>query len=272
MEARDNLALAGRRRCRWIWRLLLAVLLAYGAAQVFVRTGLFRSLVEARLSRLAGMEVRTGRIRATASLNLRIRDLMAVSDRAGFEARLVRIRWRLFRPPGESWLESVRVDGLTLTAAPAAAGGMQPAFLGNWPGRLLARAGLPVPAELADSDRPDRPDRATAGSPAAGLRIPRLALNGVSLQLLDAQGRVQVAATGLDAAWTAMMLADGREVAHLGCRAAELKVAGRPRIVGLRLELVEAAGQRFLLALDAADWGGLKPAGQESADLLRAME
>ena len=264
MEARDNLALAGRPRCRWIWRLLLAALLVYGAAQVFVRTGVFRSLVEARLSRLAGLEVRTGRIRATASLNLRIRDLMAVSDRAGFEARLVRIRWRLFRPPGESWLESVRVDGLTLTAAPAAAGGMQPAFLGNWPGRLLAQAGLPVPADLADSGRPARA--------AAGQRIPRLALNGVSLQLLDAQGRVQVAATGLDAAWTAMVLADGREVAHLGCRAAELKIAGRPRIVGLRLELVEAAGQRFLLALDAADWGGLKPAGMESADLLRAME
>lgn len=267
-----NIAGGGRRRCRWFWRLLLAALLAYGAAQVFVRTGVFRSLVEARLSRLAGMEVRTGRIRATASLNLRIRDVMAVSDRAGFEARLVRIRWRLFRPRGASLLESVRVDGLTLTAAPGADGGLQPAFLGNWPGRLLARAGLPVPAELADSDRPERAARAAAGGPAAGLRVPRVVLSGVSLQVLDAQGQGQVAAAGMEIAWTAMELADGRGVAHLGCRAAELKVAGRPRIVGLRLELLEAAGQRFLLALDAADWGGLKPAGQESADLLRAME
>ena len=269
MEARDNIAGAGRRRGCRVWSLLLAALLAYGAAQVFVRTGVFRSLVEARLSRLAGMEVRTGRIRATASLNLRIRDVMAVSDRAGFEARLVRIRWRLFRPRGASLLESVRVDGLTLTAAPGADSGLQPAFLGNWPGRLLARAGLPVPADLAE---PARPDRAAAGGPVAGLRVPRVVLSGVSLQVLDAQGQGQVAAAGMEIAWTALELADGRVVAHLGCRAAELKVAGRPRIVGLRLELLEAAGQRFLLALDAADWGGLKPAGQESADLLRALE
>ena len=80
--------------------------------QILVRTDVFRAQVEKELSRLAGMEMRVGRIRATESLNLRIRDAIGVSDVAGIEARIVRIRWHLFRPRGEPMLESVRVDGL----------------------------------------------------------------------------------------------------------------------------------------------------------------
>ena len=70
-------------------KLALVVLLVYGALQVLVRTDFFRSRVEAELSRLAGMEMRVGRIRATESLNLRIRDVIGVSKVAGIEARTV---------------------------------------------------------------------------------------------------------------------------------------------------------------------------------------
>ena len=52
-----------------LWKLGLAVLLIYGALQVLVRTDFFRARVEAELSRLTGMEMRVGRIRATESLN-----------------------------------------------------------------------------------------------------------------------------------------------------------------------------------------------------------
>ena len=40
---------------------------------------------EAELSRMAGMEMRVGRIRATESLNLKLRDVISVSKDAGIE-------------------------------------------------------------------------------------------------------------------------------------------------------------------------------------------
>ena len=63
---------SGGWRVLWslLWRLALAALLVYGVLQLFVRTNYFRLRVEAELSRMTGMEMRVGRIRATESLNL----------------------------------------------------------------------------------------------------------------------------------------------------------------------------------------------------------
>ena len=72
----------GRALWSFAWKWLLAIALVYGALQVLVRMNVFRSQVERELSRLAGMEMRIGRIRATESLNLRIRDAIGVSSLA----------------------------------------------------------------------------------------------------------------------------------------------------------------------------------------------
>ena len=75
----------GRTLGSWLWKLALVLALVYGALQILVRTDVFRAQVEDELSRLAGMEVRIGRMRATESLNLKIRDTIGISDVAGIE-------------------------------------------------------------------------------------------------------------------------------------------------------------------------------------------
>lgn len=266
-----------RRPRTWIWKGTLAVALAYGALQVLVRTDVFRSQVEEELSRLAGMEVRIGRMRATESLNLKIRDAIGISDVAGIEARVARVRWRLFRPRGTPMLESVRVDGLALTIAPDDAGALQPAFLGRLSGNVFAWTGLPVPDELAaapDAEavpaRPDGPARSLEewlGGP--------LVLQNVSVRWQDAQGLLRASVSGMDVVWTPLTTPKGRRVSHLDCRAAEIKVVNGPRIADLRLELVAVEDQRFLVTLQAADWGGAEPPpapGAEARELLDAMD
>ena len=162
-------ALRGRAACgglcRWLWRLALVLLACYGLLQAGVRTDAFRRRVERELSRVTGMEMQVGRIRATESLNLRIRDVISRTADGGLEARLVRVRWRIFRPRGEPMLESVRVSGLALTFAPDAAGTIQPAFLEafartayEWAGvRLAAAAEPPAGAGPAPAAQPARP-------------------------------------------------------------------------------------------------------------------
>lgn len=268
---------AKRRPRTWIWKGTLAVALAYGALQILVRTDVFRSQVEAELSRLAGMEVRIGRMRATESLNLKIRDTIGISDVAGIEARVARVRWRVFRPRGTPMLESVRVDGLALTIAPDDTGALQPAFLGRLSQNVFAWTGLPVPAELAaapDAEAAPAKQEGPARSLEEWLGGP-LVLQDVSVRWQDAQGLLRASVSGMDVVWTPLTTPKGRRVSHLDCRAAEIKVVNGPRIADLRLELVAVEGQRFLVNLQAADWGGAEPPpapGAEARELLDAMD
>ncbi len=268
----------GRAIWAFSWKLALVFLLAYGMLQVLVRTELFRSQVEKELSRLAGMEVRVGRIRATESLNLRLRDMIGISEVAGIEARIARIRWRLFRPRGEPMLESVRADGLALTIAPDKAGVVQPVFLGGLSEKIFEWTGAPVPKGLAAA-----PGKAGGfaknisggmGSLADWIRGP-LIFQNVSVRWQDAEGELLGSVSGMYVAWMSVETPNGGRVSHLECRAAEVKIVGGPRITGLRVELVEAGGKQFLVALDAADWGGARPPESpeaEARELLDAME
>ena len=261
------------------WKLALAVALVYGALQVLVRMDFFRAQVEKELSQLAGMEMHIGRIRATESLNLRIRDAIGVSSVAGIEARIARIRWRFFRPRGEPMLESVRVDGLALTIAPDETGAIQPAFLGRLSKNIFEWTGMPVPQELAGAENATlgsaMEEKGAAGRPLETWIRGPLVFQGVSVRWQDAQGNLKASVSGLDVVWMTMVTPRGRRVSHLECRAAEIKVVNGPRITDLRLELVEVDGQRFLVGLDAADWGGVAaplPAGTEARALLDAMD
>ena len=263
--------------CSLLWKLALAVLLVYGALHVFVRTAYFRFRVEAELSRLAGMEMRTGRIRATESLNLRIRDVISVSEFSGIEARLVRIRWHWFRPRGASMLESVRVDGLAITIGPDENGVIQPQFFTPMAKKLLDWTGVPLPAGVVPAAPKNTVKTAEEGMGLQAFRSggPLVVLHGVSARLQDANGNVQASVSGMDLAWASMELPNGGRVSHVDCHAAEIKVVKGPQIAGLHVELIDAGDKQFLVDLDAADWGGLsppKPPGAEARELLDAMD
>ena len=267
----------GRTIWSFSWKLALGVLLLYGMLHVWVRTDCFRTRVERELSRLTGMEIRVGRIRATESLNLRIRDAISVSDDAGIEARLIRIRWRLFRPKGAPMLESIRVDGMSLTFAPDAEGNIQPSFVRGLSQNMLAWSGVEIdgasPPEAA-SGGAKAPEAAAPENPppAFGIPIPRISLRKGSVRWQDAQGNLQASASGLELDWTAMELPGGGRVGHLDCRAAEVKVANGPKIAGLHLELIDAAGRQYLVALDAADWGSAHPPRSKEAEYRKLLD
>ncbi len=263
---------AGAALGRLAWRLGLAVLLAYGAVQLLVRTDFFRTRVEAELSRLAGMEMRVGRVRTTPSLNLKLRDVISVSEAEGIAARTVRVRWRLFRPRDVSWLESLRVEGLAVTFAPDAAGGVKPAILGRLSRLLMESAGVPAAAAA----RPAAQEAEAVTRPlAAGVRGP-VEVRWASLRWQDAAGNLLASASGLELAWLSMETPNGRVVSHLECNVAEVRVEPGRRIAGLHVELLQADGRQFLVALDAQDWGGgLAPAvapGPEVRALLDGMD
>ena len=269
----------GRTLGAWAWKLVLVLALVYGGLQILVRTDVFRAQVEDELSRLAGMEVRIGRMRATESLNLKIRDTIGISDVAGIEARVARVRWRLFRPRSAPMLDSVRVDGLALTIAPDATGAIQPAFMEPLSRSVFAWTGLTAPKELAAAKAP-----ADAAAPARKTGAPRaledwlggpLVLQDVSVRWQDAQGRLLASVSGLDVVWTPLVTPRGRRVSHLDLRAAEIQVVNGPRIADLRLEMVAVEEQRFLVNLQAADWGGVEPPpspAAEARELLDAMD
>lgn len=267
----------GRALWSFAGKALLAFLLVYGALQVLVRTDFFRSQVEAELSRLAGMEIRVGRIRATESLNLRLRDTIGVSKVAGIEARTSRIRWRLFRPRGEPMLESVRVDGLALTIAPDGAGAIQPAFLGRLSRKVLEWTGAPLPEKLEKTaGGPAGADSAPAGEApelAEWIRGP-LIFQNVSMRWQDEDGRLLASVSGMDFTWMSEVTPNGGRISHIECRAEEIQVVDGPKIAGLHVELVEAGGKQFLVNFEAADWGGAPPRnpGAEARRLLDAMD
>lgn len=271
MEASRTFSV-GRSLRSWAWKLALVLAVGYGALQLLVRTDVFRAQVEDELSRLAGMEIRIGRMRATEGLNLKIRDTIGISDVAGIEARVARVRWRLFRPRGAPMLDSVRVDGLALTIAPDETGAIQPAFLGQLSRSVFAWTGLPAPKELVaaapvQKAGPARSLEDWLGGP--------LVLQDVSVRWQDAQGRLQASVSGMDVVWTPLVTPKGRRVSHLDCRVGEIKVVNGPRIADLHLEVVAVEDQRFLVDLQAADWGGAPPPpppGAEARELFDAMD
>ena len=266
--------IVGRLLWTLAWRLGLAALVAYVALQVLVRTDFFRTRVEAELSRLTGMEMRVGRIRATPSLNIKLRDVISVSQEEGFEARTVRLRWRLFRPRDVSWLESLRVEGLAATFAPDAQGVMQPAFLGTMSRRLLESAGTDQ-SQAAGGGAPAATPTGGAPGILSGWIPGPIDVGWGSLRWQDAAGRLLASAAGVELSWQSMALANGRHVAHMDCCVEDLKVENGPRISGLHLELIDAGDRQFLLALDATDWGAAAPppaSDAEYRDLFKAMD
>ena len=254
------------------WWALVAALATYGLAQVAVRTEWFRLRVQEELSKAVGMEMRVGRIRATETLNLKIRDVISVSGDHGLELRLVRVRWRIFRPRGEPRIESVRVDGWAATLAPDEAGVLQPAAVGKNAGRAFAWAGIgtggsAAPKMAGEGERMESPMRLQG--------LPRLEMRWGTVRMQNAAGEVRATVAGLDLLWTTMRPPEGGRISHLDVRAAEVRIANGPRIAGLHVEWIDAGTKQFLAVLEAADWGTAAAPDtkeQEYRALLDAMD
>lgn len=260
-----------------VWWLALAMLVLYGLVQVGVRTEWFRRRVERELSRVTGMEMRVGRIRATEALNLKIRDVISVSEGPGIELRLVRVRWRIFRPRGDPMLESIRVDGWEATFAPDANGQLQPAVFGATLGSALDWAGIGFPPAQT-SAVPDTigvpPETPSIPKPEIS-SFPRLEMRWGTVLVQDAQGNAQATASGLELLLASMVPPEGGRVSHLEIRAEEVRVVNGPRIAGLHVELVDTGSRQFLATLEAADWGAAPPPRNREAEyreLLDAMD
>jgi len=265
-----------------IWRLAVLFLLFYGVLQLWVRTDFFRSRVEKELSSLMGMEMRVGRIRATESLNLKIRDIISVSDVAGIEVRVARLRWRWFRPSGVPMLESLRVQGLSITIAPDADGVLQPSFLGplsrqifDWTGVSLPTPAAVPPEKMEPGPEPVSGEKASAPSALAAMGSGPLSFQDVSIRWQDAEGNPVASISGMRLNRMSMEVADKKEVVHVSCTVDRMQVERGPGLSGLQVEWVEAGGRWFLITLDAVDWGTVSPPRSEEdevRELLDAMD
>ena len=256
-----------------LWKLALAAVLIYGALQLFVRTNYFRLRVEAELSRMTGMEMRVGRIRATESLNLKLRDVISVSNDAGLEARTVRIRWRFFRPEGVSMLESLRIDGLALTFAPDEKGVIQPAFLGRMSRMILESSGgglKDIQSEATLPETPKKTDEDTAK--ASPWMSGPVEIRWASARWQDAAGNMLASASNMELAWMSMALPNGGQVSHVDCRAGEVKLANGARITGLHVVLIDAGDRQFLVNLEASDWGTIPPPRSPETEFRELMD
>lgn len=277
---------SGARRRRWLWRPLLCVVgvavLLYGSAQLWSRSPWFEDWLEARISRAVGMPVRIGRVRATESLNLKIRDIIGMTDEAGFEIKILRLRWHLFRRRHDPWLDSIRIEGLSLSIAPDADGQLHPAVFASFFKHLPV--GLTAPAATGSGASPPPPpveyDEA-AVEPADAARmssdvfwrdtdIPALSISHGNLQLRDAGGNPQLSVAGLTMEYAGRQVADGRQVRHIKIQAERVTPPTGGRIANLQMEMIELDGHVVVLSCTADEWG-MHPPPVSKSDEYRAL-
>ncbi len=176
------------RFAHFFWRFFALLLFLYVAAHLAVRSPWFRLSVERRLSDAFGIPVRVLSVRATESLNLRIRGLHALSGSSAVDAYVLRVRWSFFPKDGH-FIRLLRFEDLTIVAAPdPSTGQFLPDVLAGAPLQAIARF-------LPDAFPPD------AIATDASLPVPDLppisVLRGEFL-VRDSLGRPRLHALGVD--------------------------------------------------------------------------
>ena len=283
---------------RWLLTLAALAALLYLAAQIFARTDTMRVRLEAMLTDLAGMPVRIdGRIRATEALNLKIRDVICLDGDSGMTVAILRIRWRLFPPRGESHIESIWAENVQLTLSRLPDGTIRPPQFARLGRKAAGYIGVPAlsidaPATVqegaAENAMPGQPpssepssaapDETTAEASAPAQPrpvLPLLRIQNARVRWLDADGTELASATGIDATIRTLALpeigmnpllgpGDVRSVTHLRGYAAAISVTSTVHITGLRLDLIQAGAQTYLSHLSAADWGQHPPPASPS--------
>jgi hypothetical protein len=258
---------------RLVWMLLLAVLLVYVGIHLWVRSPWFENWVEERLSELVGMEIQVGRIRATEALNLKLRDLIGMTELAGVEAKVVRVRWRLFRHEGDPWLESIRVDGGSITVAPDRRGRIQPVFLSRWMEQLPAwlEAGAVVREETDVALAAGGEDGVEPSSPLR-MQLPYLRIQWGSVRICDAQGAERLMADGVSLERSVMTLPDGRKLMHTQADIQRIKLFGGSQLLGMHVEFMELDGRLFVVACEARDWGDVPQPVSKAEEYLALLD
>lgn len=293
-SAIPNLTRSDRRILFWltVLRIVLVIVgvaaVLYLAAQLVARTEWMRRRLEGELSKLSGMPVRIdGRVRATEALNLRARDVISYEGESGLSVGILRIRWRMFPPQGESHVESVWAENVRLTLTVGEDGTLSPAFLGACGRQAASYLGLPT------FSHETKEEAGGGGATIAGLAdlgaaepaprktrklsvIPLLRVQNATARWLDAKGELLASASGIDLTWRTLALPeigmnpvlgpdDAWSVSHLRGYAASVTVPPTVHITGLRLELLHAGGRQFLSHLSADDWGKHPPPRNPSA-------
>jgi len=278
LTRRDREALFWWMGLRWVLTLLGIAVALYVAAQVVARTDWMKKTVEAELSRLSGMPVRIdGRIRATESLNLKIRDVISYDGDSGLRVGILRIRWRLFVPQGESHIEAVWAENVTLTLAMGEDGTIRPSFLGDCGRQAATYAGLPVLSRAATPAEQAAEQAADGASEAADVKarpvldvLPLLRIQNARVRWCGPDGEEIATAEGIDITWRTLGLPeigmnpvlgpeDDLTVSHLRGYAESVVIPPSVHVAGLRLELIHAGKKNYLSHLSAADWGRQRP-------------
>ncbi|MBQ9345466.1 MAG: hypothetical protein IJT88_09665 [Kiritimatiellae bacterium] len=283
-----RLTRADRHLLFWTMLLRLLALVAavaalfYVVAQVVSRTDWMRHRLEAYLSDFAGMPVRIdGRVRATEALNLRIRDVISVDGDSGLTIGILRIRWRLFPPAGESHVKSIWAENVQLNLTRAADGSIRPAFLAQLGRQAAGYAGIPIPAAPEDETAvaPAPAEKTAAPAPDASPQpvLPLFRLQNARVFWRTADDTLLASATGIDLTIRTLALPeigmnpvlgpeDARSVMHWRGYAETVVVPPSINIKGLRIDLVHSGDRDFLSHLSAADWGQ-HPAPRNPADV-----
>lgn len=254
---------------RIAWGVLLAAVALYGGAQAGIRSPWFRVAVERRLSKLAGMEVRVGDIRATESLNLRIGGISALDDRAGMEVRVLRVKWSWFARQGFSRIHKLSAEDVTLTMSPDEEGRLLPSFVGDHAWSLVGRLtqgmvpAMPMPETWPE--RGEEPREHRIGG------IPHIRCVRGVFSLRDASGRERASARDLELDRRVERDADGRLVERLEVQAAVLSVEGM-QLTGVDWAAERTEGGDWNVSRFASDgWSGWAPADAEGADAAGEM-
>lgn len=267
------------RSAKLFWRAIrIAIAVAavlYGGAQAGIRSPWFRVAVERRLSNLAGMEVRVGRIRPTESLNLRISDVSSLENNAGMEVRVLRVKWSFFAPRGFFRVRKLVAEDAVLTMSPDAAGNMQPAFAGNRAWEMVGHLSRGLEPDIRRS--PDLPGSGdNAGDAPTGIgrgfaSMPDFRLLRCVFSLRDANGRERVSAKDVEINRTVGLDADGRPEEHWEVQAAVLSVEGM-QLTGIDWVADRTVDGEWKVARFASsDWSGWTATG-EGSDVEDATE
>ncbi len=251
---------------RIVWGILLAAALLYGGAQAGIRSPWFRVAVEHRLSKLAGMEVRIGDIRATESLNLRIGRVSALDERAGMEVRVLRVKWSFFAPRGLSRIHKLSAEDVTLTMAPDDDGRLMPAFVGDHAWELIGRLTRDmVPAAPVPDAWPGGKDAVEETPSGIGGILHMRIVRGV-FSLRDASGRERASARDISIDRIVERDADGHPVERLEVQADVLTVEGM-QLTGVDWAAERTDGSDWtVLRFTSDDWSGWTPADAEALD------
>jgi hypothetical protein len=252
---------------RFISTTFILGLVGYVALYLAARTDGFRSFAQDYLGERLGVPVHIGKARATPALNVFFENLTSLRSNdevaASFRADRVDLRWSLangFRPE-KPILREVEIKGLTISFAPAAAGGWEPAAFEPLAVRLAEWSGFeveaPPAADLASAAEPEEKDTTRRIGPAFW--------DGCSVLIRDSRmlwwgrgGEEQAFAEGVEFESTPIAV-PSRDLQHFRLSIESARASNGRRLKDYDFELLRTGSHNIVLACGGDV--GMRPAG-----------